>query len=463
MILPLSKPIQTLSFLFLFFGLLTGCRKKDQDLPGTPPAPPIIPIKVDSSSFTIGNRENNVLDTFVVHYNKPVTINYVLLLSNTCSPNLEWTTVNNGRTVKFYKLLCGRLGEDFKFEISVRDNDGKTKLDSVQFSYYARKLPIEGDIQQYMISPDNKFCWVTTTSNPNRFYITGIENSANDRVYPLSFRPGRFTLNTYNQKLYFLNYPFYTINTDRYYVMNPATGVIEKTVTLQRDQYDDPLKQNNLYDLAFGANGYGVINTGTIETGPSRWRIIDSRYNDTTYAHPEWIAADNGGNTFFREFVTVQPNYNKSKIYLRMQYAFPRAGVLDCATGTLTELVYPSTNPSHYIVPSKTQDKLFIAGYAFQAILQNGGINSYSQYDNRYSETADFSYRAGDQDIIYYRSRDFSYEFLILDYLHAKVLMKTNVRPDFNMINASTDGKYILALSGGGLYLFTTDFFYKNF
>ncbi|OSZ81166.1 hypothetical protein CAP36_08000 [Chitinophagaceae bacterium IBVUCB2] len=437
-----------------------SCSKKG-NVDQLPPPPPPFRIQLDSSSFTIGNSEKNVLDTFVLHYNKPVTVNSILLISNICLPDIGRMIINNGRTVKFYNLLCAFLGRDYKFQVSVKDDVGQIQIDTVKFSYYNRRFPIEGQIMHYSISADNKFIWATT-ANPNRIVCMDIEDTTFKKIFDLSFKPRKFLLNPINQKFYILPYPFNEPNKDRIYIFNPLTGNIEKVLTVTKDIYDNPATQIEVYDLEFGFNGYGVINSGTFESSPSRWRIIDSRFNDSIYAHPEWIASNNGtGNTFYKEFASLQKNYNGTKIYMQMRFAFPRAGVLDCVNSNLTTLVFASSNPNHYIVPSKAEDKLFVASYGFQAIYNNGQWGNSSDFDNRTSETAEFSYRQDDNDVIYYRNQDNSYEFVVLDYGLQKVISRKNVLPDFSKINATTDGKYILAQTDGGLYLWYTNIFYK--
>jgi hypothetical protein len=441
--------------------LAAGCRKNDDTQPAPPLVIPIVP-KIDSSSFRLGNLEKSTLDTFTVHYNKAVSVNYIRLLSAFCSPDLRWSVSANGKTVKFYNLLCGRLAEDFLFEVRVNDSTGNIKVDTINFSYYFKKIAVTEQIQQMNISVDNKFCWAIIYDS-SKLYCYGIEDTSYRREYYLPFKPWRFAFNRQNQKIYFVPYPFTGAEMNKVYVFNPASGAIDKTITLMKDSYDDPLKRVIIYNIGFGENGYGVLNTGTVEAGFSRWRIIDSRINDSIYAHPDWIASLGGGNSNFREFATIQPNYNGSKIYMQAINAYPRAGILDCYTKTLTELTLASGNPSHYLIPSKSHDKLFVASFSFQSILTgNTSWSNYSTFDNRFSETADFSYKLGEQDIVYYRGRRSSYDFSVLDYANSQVLTRINVRPDFKNINATTDGKYIIVTSGGGIYFLKTAMIYQS-
>ena len=455
-----------LSYLLIFLVFL-GCKKKDVELP--PPAPPVYtPIKLNSSSFVLGNLEKGAHDTFSLQFNKPVTVNYIIMLGGFCLPDITRQVSGDGSLVQFSNVLCANLGHDYKFEYSVRDAEGKTLVDSVSFSYYNRKMPVEGTIVQYLITEDNNYCWVSTKS-PNRIYCFGIEDTTYKKVYDIGFIPGRMTINPYDHKLYILN--FFAnyddmANLDKIYVMNMEDGMIGKAITIQKDQYDDPGNHIVVYDLAFGYNGYGVILTGTIEYGKERWRIIDSRYNDTTYAHPEWIASTNGGNSNFDELVSCQANNDKTKIYLQTHYSSPIAAVLDCNTGAMAQLNYPDNDPNHYIVPSKTEDKLFIASFSYQGIIGVDPPIYHSQFDDRYSATADFSYRNNEKNIIYYRNGYSDgywvyYDLMILNYNSGGTIMRTNVGSDFEQINATTNGKYVLTHSANSIFVYRTDWLYK--
>jgi len=453
--------VRTCLLLLLLFVL--SCRKNEENQPSPPPPVAYTAPKIDSSSFRLGNLEKGTLDTFVLHYNRAVSVNFIRLLSAFCLPDMRWSVSANGKTVKFYNLLCGRLAEDFTFEISVKDSTQQIKTDSVTFSYYFKKIAVAAQMQQMYISPDNKFCWAILYDSA-KLYCYGIEDTSYRRTYNLPFRPWRFAFNLQNQKIYFVPYPFTGTEMNKVYVFNPANGAIDKTITLIKDTYDDPLKRVLIYNIGFGSNGYGVLNTGTMEAGFSRWRIIDSRINDSVYAHPAWIASISGGNSNFREFASIQPNYNGTKIYMQAINAYPRAGLLDCVTQNLTELTLASGNPSHYLIPSKSHDKLFVASFSFQSILTSNTLwSNYSTFDNRYSETADFSYKPGEQDVIYYRGRSGSYDFSVLDYANSRILTRINVRPDFHNINATTDGKYIIVSSGGGIYFLKTAMIYQSF
>ncbi|MBE2230407.1 MAG: hypothetical protein IAE96_07190 [Chitinophagaceae bacterium] len=443
----------------LFFSICAfTCSKKAID-PVTIPPPPT-PIVLQNSSFFIGNKAKNVLDTFILNYNKAVTVNYILLISNTCLPDINRTVSSDGKTVKFYNLLCASLGRDYQFQVSVKDNDGLTKIDTVKFSYYTRKFSLEGDIMYYDISNDNKYVWVTTT-NPNRIVCLGIDDPAYSRSYDLAFKPRKFVINAQNQRFYILPYPFYEPNPDKIYVMNPVNGTTERVITLQPDIYDNPSWHRMIYDIEFGNNGYGVINTGALESSYPRWRVIDSRYNDTIYAHSAWI--NSTGSPDFKDLYNAQANYNGSKIYMQRGNAYPRGAILDCISGNITELIYANSNPTHYIITSKTQDKLFVASYAYQSIYNNsnGTWMNPSNFDNRNSLTASFSYKLTDQDVMYYRISSSPYEFALLDFTNQRVMTRTNVAPDFENIKTTTDGKYMLAMTGGGLFLWNTDIFYR--
>jgi len=120
--------------------------------------------------------------------------------------------------------------------------------------------------------------------------------------------------------------------------------------------------------------------------------------------------------------------------------------------------VYASTNPSHFIVPNKAADQLFIGSFAYQTIIGKGSTGAYSQFGNYNSATADFSYRLNELNIVYYNF-DQQY-FLILDYTNAKVLFGARIF-DMNKMKCTTDGKYMLALTSNVMVIYNTEMFYK--
>lgn len=460
-----KQPAPIITYLLLLALCFTACKKKDVEAPSAPVQPVHIPTLMTGSSYTLGNLQRGIQDTFVLKFNKPVKVNYIMLLSNVCSPNLKWHTADSGTTVMFYDLRCGWLGKDFRFECSVRDSDGKTKKDTVSFSYYKRKFPTTGSFVNLMVTTDNKYCWVTTKL-PNQLYCFGIEDTSYKRVYPLTFEPAKIVFNPFNQRLYLPVSRSGNAANNKVFVLNPNSGDIEKVITLRADQYDDPSLHLEIVDLDFGDNGYGVIITQSNEYWIDyRWRIIDSRLHDSIYAHPQWVASLNTGRRL-DGFYFCSAGDNKTKIYLNMGQSEVEYGVLDCNTERIATFRNCLSRSNHYIVPNKIKDQVFIASTGYQGVQTEGNCGNYSEFSNNFSYTADFSYRKKDDRVVYYRGLTTDgyynyYEFAVIDYSKAKILMRTNIPGDFLHITSTTDGKYMLATVGNEVFLFDTDMFYQ--
>jgi len=71
--------ILLLLFSLLFFTSIVGCKKND-DLNNQQQSPEYSPIKLESSSFRLGNLEKQVLDTFVLQFNKSITVDHIMFV-----------------------------------------------------------------------------------------------------------------------------------------------------------------------------------------------------------------------------------------------------------------------------------------------------------------------------------------------------------------------------------------------
>ena len=147
--------MRALIYLIFLLLIFSTCKKKDTAVPIVSPQVNVL-ISLQSSSFTLGNSAKGILDTFFLHFNKPIHVNYIKLLSNLCLPNLEYKVSVDSSTVTFYKLLCARLCNVYQFEFSVNDRDHNHLIDTVSFQYYSRKLPIDG----WENSPNQTFLFV---------------------------------------------------------------------------------------------------------------------------------------------------------------------------------------------------------------------------------------------------------------------------------------------------------------
>lgn len=442
----MGNKLLLLVFIFMFF---TACKKNDAvaDKP--------IPVKpaLVASSFTLGNLELVIRDTFTLVFNKSVQLKYIKFKLDYCLPELKTTISNDGKTIKFANFLCGKLGAEYPFEYSVKDTDGNTLTDSITFWGYTRKIVTAGRPADYFITPDNKYCW-TVTQQPNTISCYGLIDTGYKVVYNLNFIPGGLRFNEYNNKFYIFPKIDDFINRGKIFVLNPTNGIIEKIIPL--DPF--PFPSIYAYDMAFGINGYGIVLFSN-EYSITSWKIIDSRLNDTIYKHP--IIAAGNYPTSFVWFVRVYTDHTKSKI-IALAKNGSRLGILDCITQNLTEFEHPLSAQynTSFIAVHKFKNDIFYTNPPYtQFITSNGTLTgSMTFLNSRNNAEADFSYRPNEDNYIYYMDNQV---FGVVNYNTGKVLMSTKFDYDLRLIKSTTDGKYLLAAGEGYIKLFDLNMFYK--
>jgi hypothetical protein len=451
-------------YFIVFFFIVLGCKKSEPPIPASPVTPPVNEqLKLTSSSYILGNREKNIPDSFLLQFNKKVSFNYIRLKSNLCLPDFKHEIVNSGTLVRVYNVLCWGLGAEYTFEYSVSDNSGKTLVDSIQYNCYTKKVNFTGYVQDYFVTDDNKYCWVIT-SQPNQLICIDIDNGTVAKKFDLNFTPVAAVYNYYNNKIYLTRASWDNVYPNSIFVLNPSSGVIEKTIPILPDQYDLPQAQNvSAYTVNFGLNGYGVVLMGA-SVGYGRWKIIDSRLNDSIYIHPGWLAATGGyGNSRLSSFKSAQLSHDKTRIYMLEMFGSARLGVLDCVNQDISEYEPPnaSLNYNNFIIPNKLRNSIYFGNIQYQYIVSGNSILGYtSSLDNRFTPSADFSYRANEQNMIYYLNDNNG--FSLMSHNTGTTLMRCKMKYGLKDITATTDGKYIVTSGESSIYIFDTNMFYRH-
>jgi hypothetical protein len=453
------RPTNYQLWLIVLFFLQVACKKTKTDTPVSPP--PVIPILLTGSDYHLGNVEKNIKDTFTLQFNKGIQVRHILNKS-LCLPDLHFVMEDNNKTIKFTNSVCYGLGSEYVFEFSVADNNGQVLTDSISFHGYVQKKNFPGIIRDFFIMPDNTSCWITT-SDPNRLILYDINQGMVTKTYDLSFTPSTTKWNPYNNNFYVLQSLSDIVDPLKIYVINPGSGTIEKTIPILRDQYDPPPSSSvrvNPADLAFASNGYGILIQGG--AGSGRWKIIDSRLNDTLYVHPEWLSQENGtGNDRFRSFLDPQSNFDNTKILMLETYDIPQLAILDCISHSLTEYVPPGASMDYrnYVVQNKKNSSIYFGNIRNQYIMSGSSSQSQiSSFDNRFDPSGDFSYRPNETNHVYFMNM---YTLSLLDYNNAITKMSCLFLPGLKKIKTTTDGKYLLAASYTSLLVFDTNIFYR--
>jgi hypothetical protein len=206
----------------------------------------------------------------------------------------------------------------------------------------------------------------------------------------------------------------------------------------------------------------GVVLIGTWGTSALRWKVIDSRINDSIYIHPEWLNTFNpDGHFYFTGFKTAQLNHDGSVIKMLELYGGVRVGELDVATGNMIERIPPpeGSNYNSFVVPSKLNDDIYFANLYNQYILSGNSIKArISEFDIRGISSADFSYRGNEENIIYMLVDNY---FYMLNYNIARTMMSCKMAYEIHNITSTSDGRYIIANGTNSIHFFDTEMFYR--
>ena len=441
------------TIVYVLILLVVGsCTKTDVTPKNVIVVPPVIKIALISKVQILGDVDKSINDTFKLHFNKPIKTYNIKFIPFYCSPDLVFSLSDSNTTINIYNFLCGRMGADLPFSYSVTDSLDNVLSDTVIFRTYFKKHILNGKVEDYFVTDDNKYCWVAT-SNPNKIICVGIEDTSYRKEFNIGLLPFRLNYNAYNQKIYILCSDY--ISSDKFVVFNPVNGNIEKTVQVL------PLPtQNTVYlsSICFSKNGIGIIiSSGEYSAG--FWSIIDSRNNDSVYMFT--VTNQNSNIGQYMGFNQVVLNFDKTKLLLSNENLFATVCTFDCNTQYLNKTQYlNSTNPTNcrYIVANKIKDEIYSFNTYSQFIITNNStISTVSGFQNYYNLSTDFSYRNNEDKIMYYLA---DYEFRILNYNNRTTLKSSNFSYEFNNLKSTTDGKYIIVKGDSSLVYFKTSMFY---
>ncbi len=452
----------------VLFIAFSSC-KKDVDIPPPPVDPDPPPAFTDTlltlagKDFILGNRERKIPDTFILHFSKAIQLEHLLFKEEYCLPEIKFELTPDRRQVRFYNFFCNGLGGNYPFEFRVADDKGNHLTDSVRFDGSAYTVMIPGRINSFRLSDDNAFAWVCTRQ-PNQLLKVDVNTGTILSTFDLPFIPMSTAWNPFNNRLYVIRSYEDFVFPNNLYIINPSSGQIEKTIPVLPDAYEHHQHPEiYAYQVEFGSNGLGVILIGSWGTSALRWKMLDSRVADSIYIHPAWMELTTGnGNTRFSGFKTAHTNFDKSRILMLELYGSTRLGLIDCSTGALTEYEPPGAamNYNNFVVPNRLNGDIYFANIRSQYITAgNKVLGHISEFDNRFVPSADFTYRQGEKNIVYFVNDN---QLFVLDYNKRETLMSCNLKFDLQDVRSTTDGKFILMRAEHALHIFSTDPFYRH-
>lgn len=392
----------------------------------------------------IGNKESNVADSVVVEFNLPISIKSIQAKTNLCLSDIR-SKVSGSRLSFSYE--CASLGGNYDFTITLRDAANNTCSLDMSVPFFKIKKDFDGWIQDYVLSSDNQWIWAVTQF-PNQFLQIAVSDLSISKSFPLPVKPNSLTFNNYSNKfnIFSMDKNCYGCGGNVLYALDPENGDMTEVTIVPIPGYDHPIYPAIFpWSMSMFQNGLGVLITAD-ESGNSKSRYIDASRRDTTYVKDDAV----GHN----EYNVSCMNFDKSLIYLRGPSRPSDIDIMS-ESGDIQVFKSPFTQPPyfglpHFIVPNKLDNRVYVVQLYEQFIsdMKNSSTKT-SFIDTRaeYSASADFSYRPGDEQIVYY-SMDGSFQ--VLDYANTFTRLSADVDVRLSQLNATTDGKLLIGVINNG-------------
>lgn len=415
------------------------------------------PIILLRSKGIIGNGMRDIKDSVLLLFNKPIIIESITSSWEYCIDDITYNYIQNNQGVEF-TFTCAELGGNYPFIICVSDSEGNKIYKSIDVGFYNYRLEVEGYIVDFILSFDESFFWLVTR-DPNRLLMISTEDMEILNSYDLDFTPLKIVINPYNNLLYALGgYSPTFIYDNKIHIINQQNGEIVKSIEIQPLEEDHP-DYPRIYPISIGftESGYGAIVLISHGMSGFSWRVIDSVKDDSLYKHDD----SNYCNEYFNGIFT---NYNNTKLIFTEPYGSCRLRILDGLDHTFYDLIPGSITRGVFITPNKMNNKIYFGQLYDQFIMDlDGSMSQISYLDNRADGSADFSYRIGDDNIIYFCDEDY---FRLMDYNNVVTLMWCDVLYELQNFTSTINGKYTFAYKldnpKSRLYRFKANDFFRH-
>ncbi|PIQ49057.1 MAG: hypothetical protein COW03_07035 [Cytophagales bacterium CG12_big_fil_rev_8_21_14_0_65_40_12] len=343
-----------------------------------------------------GNSFDDEFGSIVLIFNKPVEVN-VNPLWELCSSAVQIEYFNENKEVRFL-YACGKLGGKYPFRLNITDSDDVNVTETIEVGFYSKELEVQGSIIDYYVDDVRNSYWIVSYW-PNRIYQISMDDLSILSEKNLNFRPTILALNNYTNEVYIGEHL-----QSKLHVLDINSLNLERTLNILPDKYNETTEYNTIpYDIEFTTNGQGIV---LLEGGSSRlvWRMIDSRDNDRMYVHQYY---DIWNDTHFSK---VYKNHDGSRLFLNYIYTqsadSPKITIFDQDSETFSEYWPPEESRSarNFLMPNRKNDLLYV-GQLYKQLIVNPITNYASQIsgiDTRFDPSADFSYKQGEEEIIYY-------------------------------------------------------------
>jgi hypothetical protein len=432
-------------------SFLTCC--SEEPLPEKP-EPPIDPPKDIRGPSVVGYSYQE--DSIKIDFNEPLSIFHF-------DPDGPFGLISAERVVssdsKSILIKCSacHLGGDFKFKYRLYDTAGNSIDSTVTVSYYDKKKEFAGQINEILLDEERGILYMLL-SYPHKLLLLNWSDLSILSEHPLPiFDFGfvqddltyiRMAYNPHNSLFY-----FYHNLTPKLFIYSPEARKFVKTIEVQGTPYDHPdFPSNTPTRLLFSSTGFGLMITFFRETHSRiQLKAIDSRVNDTIYRIEDFEPTRLGGR------------FNQSTIFAAENPI--RLRLFDGITGIYNDLNYDGDYRDYVgigrIVPHKTKQNIFLADGQFAQFIgdHQGNASSISFIETWDRGWGDFSYRAGEDSLVYYYNGDKIASNLgalhLMNYENRTTPITYRALAEMKGFEATVDDKYLFAFKGNTLYFFT--------
>ena len=439
------------------------------------------PLKLIKASGIIGNEELALPDSFKLEFNKPIIIESVTSSSSYCLSDIN-TRQSVDKQIVYFSYACAELGGDYTFSIKVKDFDGNLFYQTMSIPMYSTKFMISGYATDFiLLNNDTEILISTYKPNDGKIYRYSLVSGVLIKTYDLSklVSPVRMALNPYNSKVYIigadpntspnmgvLDPSYFVSDIPSIFTLDLKTDKIEHAVTIKPDQSGDPYPYIIPHRIAFTSSGFGVVILIDKTSSGYKWKVIDSAHKDSLYNHEKSKMFN------YTEFNNVYANFDHSKLYLTMPWGQGSYGVFNSYNKDISLFIPNSNSLSVEITPNRKTDRIYFRNIYDQFIgAQNGYKSAISYLDTRQAGKADFSYRNGEEMIIYSCEAQSFFgspnKFRVLDYSNGTTLLKCDLIEGLHNFSTTIDGKWAVAFkleanNMSSIYVFNTNIFYRE-
>lgn len=417
-------------------------------------------ILLDYQGF-IGNEELNIMDSIFLQFNKPIKVSKITASYSNCISDIDVHQVDSGKSVMF-SYSCAKLGLSFPFSVSVSDDYGNTLNESITVNFFKSKLDFEGVSFDFLLINEDKEVLIAT-NEPDRIVRYSIALDSIIQIYDLEgyIAPRKLSYNYFNDKVYMMGsdldfWGTFLIDLPEIYTLDLESSQIEKIIAFKATENDHPeYPVIYPYDIEFTKSGLGMVLMMANGSSSNTFMLIDSSKDDSIYNYPYPHLITNYDN-----FTSIHPNFDHSKILILPDNGSVDYGVFKEEDQSIS-ILRPSPNisgQSNFLVPNRVKDVVYIGQLYEQYIMDFFGNVTHSHVsleDTRGDSSADFSYRSGESNVIYYVNRG---SFQIIDYGSTANLLKCDINPKLIKLTSTTNGNYIIAFKQ--TYSFQSDCMY---